>query len=434
MMPGSGSLRLAEAAAVLSLATDLAMGQPLEHGLRTAVLAVRTAAALGLPEQDLAAVFYTGLLHFAGCTAGSEIDARFLGDELAVRPQLMGALYGSRLGLVTTAVRAVYPGSPPACAGSGGGQVCRRRPGGVPPVGRQPLRGRGVAGRSDGPDGAGSGCAAAPVRAVGWQGAAGGPARRAGPRAGAGDAGGSGRRHRLAARRSGAGPAQAEGPGGIRAGSAGRGRLLGARRSGVRGPGCAVGLGGGAGRRAGAAAGDRRGPDGCLPVGDGGLRGPEKHVDDRPLPRCRRPGQGGSRGRRAGRGGGGPVAPGGAGARHRPGRRPCPGVGQAGPADPRRTRAGTAARLSQRAGPGHRSRAAAAGPAGRLARRAVRRVGLSPRQPGRGPAAYGAAAGRRRLLPGDAGAAAVPARTVARPTRPTNCYSRRRRAGSRRKR
>ena len=35
----SRPLRLAEAAGVLSLATDLAMGQPLEHGLRTAVLA-----------------------------------------------------------------------------------------------------------------------------------------------------------------------------------------------------------------------------------------------------------------------------------------------------------------------------------------------------------------------------------------------------------
>ncbi len=135
-------------------------------------------------------------------------------------------------------------------------------------------------------------------------------------------------------------------------------------------------------RGAGAAAGGRRGPDGCLSVGDGGLRGPQKHVDDWALPRCRRPGRDGSRGRRAGRGGGGPVAPGGAGARHRPGRRPCPGVGQAGPADPRRTRAGAAARLSQRAGPGHCSGAAAAGPAGRLARRALRWVGLSPRQPG----------------------------------------------------
>ena len=36
-------LRLAEAVGVLSLATDLAMGQPLEHGMRTAVLAVRIA-------------------------------------------------------------------------------------------------------------------------------------------------------------------------------------------------------------------------------------------------------------------------------------------------------------------------------------------------------------------------------------------------------
>ncbi len=62
-------LRLAEAAGALSLATDLAMGQPLEHGLRTAVLAVRTAQALGLPEDDQVTVFYTGLLHFAGCTA-----------------------------------------------------------------------------------------------------------------------------------------------------------------------------------------------------------------------------------------------------------------------------------------------------------------------------------------------------------------------------
>jgi HD-GYP domain-containing protein (c-di-GMP phosphodiesterase class II) len=114
MMPGLGPLRLAEAVGVLSLATDLAMGQPLEHGLRTAVLGVRAAAALGLPEQDLAAVFYTGMLHFAGCTAGSEIDARFLGDELAVRPQLMAALYGARFELVAAAARAAHPGRPPA--------------------------------------------------------------------------------------------------------------------------------------------------------------------------------------------------------------------------------------------------------------------------------------------------------------------------------
>jgi HD-GYP domain-containing protein (c-di-GMP phosphodiesterase class II) len=109
----SCELRLAEAAAVLSLATDLAMGQPLEHGLRTAVLGVRLARAMDLPEDDQVAVFYVGLLHFAGCTADSEIDARFFGDEVAARPQMMAAYLGSRLGLVTTAMRVAHRGSPP---------------------------------------------------------------------------------------------------------------------------------------------------------------------------------------------------------------------------------------------------------------------------------------------------------------------------------
>jgi hypothetical protein len=78
--------------------------------MRTAVLGVRTAAAMGLSEQDQVAVFYTGVLHFAGCTAESEFDARFFGDELAARPQLMAALSGSRLDLVATVVRAAQPG------------------------------------------------------------------------------------------------------------------------------------------------------------------------------------------------------------------------------------------------------------------------------------------------------------------------------------
>ncbi len=106
-------LRLAELAGALSLATDLAMGQPLEHGLRTAMLALRIAQAMGLPEDDQVTVFYTGVLHFAGCTAESEIDARFFGDELVARPQMMAAYLGSRLGLVATAMRAAHPGSAP---------------------------------------------------------------------------------------------------------------------------------------------------------------------------------------------------------------------------------------------------------------------------------------------------------------------------------
>jgi HD-GYP domain-containing protein (c-di-GMP phosphodiesterase class II) len=109
----AGGLRLAEAAGVLSLASDLAMGQPLEHGLRTAVAAVRVAEVMGLGPDDQVTVFYTGLLHFAGCTADSDIDAGFFGDELAARPQMMAAFLGPRSGLITTAMRVAHTDSTP---------------------------------------------------------------------------------------------------------------------------------------------------------------------------------------------------------------------------------------------------------------------------------------------------------------------------------
>src|SRR5262245_66289841 len=87
------------------------MGQPLEHGLRTAMLALRTAQAMHLSEADQVTVFYTGLLHFAGCTAESEVDARFFGDELSARPQMMAVACGTRLDLIATAMRVAHSGS-----------------------------------------------------------------------------------------------------------------------------------------------------------------------------------------------------------------------------------------------------------------------------------------------------------------------------------
>jgi HD-GYP domain-containing protein (c-di-GMP phosphodiesterase class II)/DNA-binding CsgD family transcriptional regulator len=128
----SGGLRLAEAAGVLSLATDLAMGQPLEHGLRTAVVAVRVAGVMGLSPAEQATVFYTGLLHFAGCTAEGETDAGFFGDELAARPAMMAAFLGPRSSLITTAMRVAHADSAPlaraaAITRSGAGGIAEFR-------------------------------------------------------------------------------------------------------------------------------------------------------------------------------------------------------------------------------------------------------------------------------------------------------------------
>ena len=106
-------MRLIEAAGVMSLATDLAMGQTLEHGLRTAIMALRIAQSMGLEEDDQVTVFYTGVLHFAGCTAESEIDAQFFGDELAARPQMLATMMGSRRELIATAMRVAHADSAP---------------------------------------------------------------------------------------------------------------------------------------------------------------------------------------------------------------------------------------------------------------------------------------------------------------------------------
>src|SRR5207245_1474964 len=64
---------------------------------------------MGVAEDEQVTVFYTGLLHFAGCTAESEIDARFFGDELSARPQMMAVAFGTRRDLITMAARVAHP-------------------------------------------------------------------------------------------------------------------------------------------------------------------------------------------------------------------------------------------------------------------------------------------------------------------------------------
>ncbi len=78
-------VRLGEAVAALSLAIDIGMGQPLEQGLRTCLVATGLARRMGLDDEDARRVFYLSLLRHVGCTAESEMAASFLGDEVAFR-------------------------------------------------------------------------------------------------------------------------------------------------------------------------------------------------------------------------------------------------------------------------------------------------------------------------------------------------------------
>ncbi len=69
----------------ISLATDLGTGQPLEHALRSAVLAVRLGELAGASAQDLVDTYYVALLHASGCTSNGHEAAQLFGDDITHR-------------------------------------------------------------------------------------------------------------------------------------------------------------------------------------------------------------------------------------------------------------------------------------------------------------------------------------------------------------
>lgn len=105
-------VRAAELIGALSLATDLGVGEPLGHGLRTTVIGVRLAEALGLEEEDRRVAYYVALLRYSGCTAEAHLDAALFGDEVAVRAAMAPALFGSRAQLLAAITRTMHAGEP----------------------------------------------------------------------------------------------------------------------------------------------------------------------------------------------------------------------------------------------------------------------------------------------------------------------------------
>ncbi len=86
MLPsGEQPIRAAEVVGALSLATDLGTGQPLEHALRTAVLAVRLGELAGASPKELADTYYVALLHASGCTSNGHEAIQVYDDDIAHR-------------------------------------------------------------------------------------------------------------------------------------------------------------------------------------------------------------------------------------------------------------------------------------------------------------------------------------------------------------
>ena len=110
---GHGEVSAAEVVATLSLATDLSMGFPLEHGLHSTLLAVRLADAIGVAEDTRFQVFYGCLLCYAGCTADAEIAAELF-DEGGLLTYFTPAVFGSPTEVVRGVARALVSPETPA--------------------------------------------------------------------------------------------------------------------------------------------------------------------------------------------------------------------------------------------------------------------------------------------------------------------------------
>jgi HD-GYP domain-containing protein (c-di-GMP phosphodiesterase class II) len=83
--PDRGHVRLAELVAALSLGIDLGFGQPMEHVLRQCLIALRLAERVGAEQQTRAVVYYTGLLVNVGCHTDAHEQAKWFGDDIALR-------------------------------------------------------------------------------------------------------------------------------------------------------------------------------------------------------------------------------------------------------------------------------------------------------------------------------------------------------------
>jgi len=78
-------LRLAEVLAAFSLATDLGMGQPMDHVLRSWLIARRLCERLGLGEGQAAALYYVLVLAWVGCVADTTEVSAWFGDDIGFR-------------------------------------------------------------------------------------------------------------------------------------------------------------------------------------------------------------------------------------------------------------------------------------------------------------------------------------------------------------
>ena len=106
---GPDQVRTAELVASLSLATDLAIGVPLEHGLHSSIIATRLGDVLGVDPAVGAQAYYTSLLFYIGCTATARTASEVFAEDGALTTYAVPARFGSPAQMLRGMGRAIAP-------------------------------------------------------------------------------------------------------------------------------------------------------------------------------------------------------------------------------------------------------------------------------------------------------------------------------------
>src|SRR5215475_8772599 len=93
--PTGSRVRLAELVAMISLGTDLGFGQPMEHVMRQSLIALRLAERMGLDEATRVVVYYVGLIAWVGCHVDAYEQAKWFGDDLALKADFRNVDFAS---------------------------------------------------------------------------------------------------------------------------------------------------------------------------------------------------------------------------------------------------------------------------------------------------------------------------------------------------
>jgi hypothetical protein len=83
-------VQLSEVVAAIALAADLGLGQPLEHVLRSCVIATRFAEHLDVPRRSATRPTGSRCSSRQGCTGVSFEQSSIFGDDIAFRQGVFG--------------------------------------------------------------------------------------------------------------------------------------------------------------------------------------------------------------------------------------------------------------------------------------------------------------------------------------------------------